>query len=177
MTPRPQFSKGFTLPRAVKSARLYITGLGYFEASINGKNVSEAVLEPGWTNYTKRVFYRTFDVTKLLKRGHNDFTALVANGWWNPLPLMMFGGAALLTKAVPTGRPRLIAKLEITLTDGTRQTITTDEGWMVMGSQLRFQNNYLGEVWDFSVLADIPRRAVLATEPVGALISEPQPPD
>lgn len=174
--PIPLFGKTFTLPRAVKSARLYVTGLGYFEASVNGKNVSEAVLEPGWTNYTKRVFYRTFDVTKLLKRGENELTALVANGWWNPLPLMMFGGAALLTKALATGRPRLIAKLEITLTDGTRQTITTDESWTVRNSALQFQNNYLGELWDFGAPADTTRRVALATEPVGTLISEPQPP-
>jgi alpha-L-rhamnosidase len=174
--PAPLFEKAFTLPRAVKSARLYVTGLGYFEARVNGKNVSEAVLEPGWTNYTKRVYYRTFEFTKLLKRGENQLTALVAGGWWSPLPLAMFGGAATLTKSLPTGRPRLIAKLVVTMTDGSQRTIVTDEGWQVRESALRFQNNYLGEVWDFSIPESEARPVALATEPVGVLQSEPQPP-
>ena len=118
----PLFSKGFTLPKNAKRARLCVTGLGYFEAQVNRRNVSDAVLEPGWTNYEKRVFYRTFDVTKLLRRGENQLSILVGNGWWNPLPLLMFGGAAMLPKTLPIGRPRCIAHLEIELSDGSRQS-------------------------------------------------------
>lgn len=175
--PLPLFGKVFVLPRAVKRARLYVTGLGYFEASVNGTNPSEAVLEPGWTSYQKRVFYRTLDVTKLLKRGENSLEILVGNGWWNPLPLFMFGGNAMLTKHLPTGRPRCLAKLEVELTDGTQQTIVTDPSWSVRDSALRFQNNYIGELWDArEVGKGIARQATLATEPVGALECEPQPP-
>ena len=175
--PLPLFGKVFALPRAVKSARLYVTGLGYFEASVNGTNPSDATLEPGWTNYEKRVYYRTLDVTKLLKRGENTLEILVANGWWNPLPLMMFGGGALLTKHLPTGKPRCIAKLEIELSDGSRQSLVTDPSWSVKDSALRFQNNYIGEVWDARELGKgEARQAVVATEPVGPLQCEPQPP-
>ena len=175
--PLPLFGKSFTLPRAVKSARLFVTGLGYFEASVNGTNPSDATLEPGWTNYEKRVYYRTLDVTKLLKRGENALEILVANGWWNPLPLMMFGGNALLTKHLPTGRPRCIAKLEIELSDGSRKSLVTDTSWSVRDSALRFQNNYIGEVWDAQEVGKgIARQVILATEPVGPLQCEPQPP-
>ena len=175
--PLPLFGKSFVLPRAVKSARLYVTGLGYFEASVNGVNPSDATLEPGWTNYEKRVYYRTLDVTKLLKRGENALEILVANGWWNPMPLVMFGGAAFLPKTLPTGRPRCIAKLEIELSDGTKQVIITDTSWSVRDSALRFQNNYIGEVWDARELGkSTARQVALATEPVGKLECEPQPP-
>ncbi len=174
--PAPLFSKNFVLPRGVKSARLYITGLGYFEARLNGASVSDAQLEPGWTNFSRRVYYRTLDVTKLLKRGENQLTALVAAGWWSPLPLKMFGGGVILTESLPTGRPRLIAKLDVILSDGKKQTFVTDESWLALESALRFQNNYLGEVWDFSAQNAEPRRAVLATEPVGVLQCESQPP-
>lgn len=175
--PLPLFSKTFALPKNVKRASLCVTGLGYFEARIGPMRVSDAVLEPGWTNYEKRVFYRVFDVAKLLKRGENEISILVGNGWWNPLPLQMFGGAALLTKSLPTGRPRCIAHLEIELEGGSRQTVVTDESWIVNDSYVRFQNNYLGEWHDYREFGKSYLRPVaLATEPVGPLLAEPQPP-
>ena len=175
--PLPLFGKSFTLPRAVKSARLSVTGLGYFEASVNGVNPSDAMLEPGWTNYEKRVYYRTLDVTKLLKRGENALEIFVGNGWWNPMPLVMFGGAAFLPKTLSTGRPRCIARLEVELSDGAKQVIVTDTSWSVRDSALRFQNNYIGEVWDAREAGKgAARQVVLATEPVGPLQCEPQPP-
>jgi hypothetical protein len=61
--PAPLFRKIFALPRGVKRARLYVTGLGYYEAFLNGRRVGDHVLDPGWTNYRKRVYYSTYDVT------------------------------------------------------------------------------------------------------------------
>lgn len=55
--------KAFTLNKPVKKARLYITGIGYYEVSINGNKVGDIVLDPGWTDYNKRVLYSTFDIT------------------------------------------------------------------------------------------------------------------
>lgn len=174
--PAPLFSQSLRLPRGVKSARLSVTGLGYFEARINGKNVSEGALEPGWTHYQKRVFYRTFEVTRLLQRGENYLSILVGNGWWNPLPLAMFGGGVTLTRDLSTGRPRCLARLDIELTDGTRTTVVTDPSWQVVPSPIVFDNAYLGEVYDARREGKgVPEKAVLATEPVGALEAEPQP--
>lgn len=51
--PAPLFRKDFVLEKAVKQARLYITGLGYYEASMNGKRIGDHLLDPGWTNYSK----------------------------------------------------------------------------------------------------------------------------
>ena len=63
--PAPVFRKEFPVHKKVKTATLYIGGLGYFEAYINGKRVSNNVLEPGQTDYSKRIFYSAYDVTAL----------------------------------------------------------------------------------------------------------------
>ena len=103
--PVPEARRGFlpgrpgaALPQGVRRARsgsprarLYITGLGYYEASINGPRVGDQVLDPGWTNYGKRVFYSIYDVTGLLRAGANCLGVMLGNGWYNPLPLRMWG--------------------------------------------------------------------------------------
>jgi len=117
--PAPLFRKAFSLPLGVKRARLYITGLGYYEAFLNGRRVGDHVLDPGWTNYRKRVYYSTYDVTGLLQKGENLIGVEVGNGWFNPLPLRMWGNRNL-REALPVGRPRLIGQLNIELDDGAR---------------------------------------------------------
>jgi alpha-L-rhamnosidase len=51
----PLLARQFSLKSTVRSARLYITALGIYDATINGKPVSDAVLEPPNTDYRKRV--------------------------------------------------------------------------------------------------------------------------
>lgn len=53
------------------SAVLRLCGLGVFVASLNGRPVSDDVLEPGYTDYAKRAEYCTYDVTSLLDVGDN----------------------------------------------------------------------------------------------------------
>ena len=62
-------------------ARFYISGLGYYELRVNGKKVGDHVLDPGWTEYSKRVLYVTYDVTDLLVEGPNVVTVIVGSGW------------------------------------------------------------------------------------------------
>ncbi len=183
--PAPLFRREFTLDATVSRARLYITGLGYYEASINGRAVGDHVLDPGWTMYGKRVYYSTYDVTRELRRGANCLGVTLGNGWYNPLPLRMWGNRNLRNDMV-VGRPRLIAQLEIDLADGSRRTIVSDETWRVADGPIRFNNVYLGEVydarreiagWDLPGFDDRPwRRASVAAEPIGALRAQPQPP-
>ena len=67
--PAPLFRKDFVLAKEVRRARLYISGLGYYEASLNGERVGDRVLDPGWTRYSERALYSTYDVTGQLRRG------------------------------------------------------------------------------------------------------------
>jgi len=183
--PAPLFRKAFTLPRGVKRARLYVTGLGYYEASLNGRRVGDHVLDPGWTDYRKRVFYSTYDVTGLLRKGENMIGAAVGNGWFNPLPLRMWGNRNL-RESIPVGRPRLIGQLDIELEDGSRLVVGTDASWQVRGGPILRNNVYLGEVYD--ARREVPgwdqpgsddagwKNAVLCTEALGPLQAQPQPP-
>ena len=118
--PAPLFRREFTLRAAVVRARLYITGLGYYEASLNGARVGDRVLDPGWTAYASRVYYSTYDVTRELRQGGNCLGVTVGNGWYNPLPLRMWGRLNLREHLL-VGRPRFIAQLEVELADGSRQ--------------------------------------------------------
>ena len=86
------FRKSFPVKGSVKKARLYISGLGYYLSYINGKRIGDHELDTGWTDYVDRVYYSTYDVTELIQNGDNCLGVMVGNGWYNPLPLKMWGG-------------------------------------------------------------------------------------
>jgi len=71
LTPAPYLRRVFTIGQPVTSARLYVTALGLYEARLNGRRVGDGFLTPGWTDYTQRVAYQTYDVTGLLNQGDN----------------------------------------------------------------------------------------------------------
>ncbi len=183
--PAPLFRREFTLRAAVVRARLYITGLGYYEASLNGARVGDHVLDPGWTAYASRVYYSTYDVTRHLRQGGNCLGVTVGNGWYNPLPLRMWGRLNLRDH-LPVGRPRFIAQLEVDLADGSRHSIVSGPDWRVADGPLRSNSVYLGEAYDARIEPDgwtrpgfddaTWRRAAAAPEPVGRLQAQPQPP-
>ena len=183
--PAPLFRREFALAAPVSRARLYITGLGYYEASLNGARVGDHVLDPGWTMYGKRVFYSTYDVTRELRQGRNCLGVMVGNGWYNPLPLRMWGNLNLRDH-LTVGRPRFIAQLEVELTDGSRRSIVSDSTWRVADGPLLFNSVYLGERYDARLETDdwnvagfddrAWRHAAPAPEQVGALQAQPQPP-
>ncbi len=101
--------KDFLVKPALKRARLYVTGLGIYEASLNGQRVGEDYFSPGWTAYSKRVQYKTYDVTGLLKEGPNALGAILGNGWWS-------GGMGWASSfAYPGASMRLLAQLELNL--------------------------------------------------------------
>jgi len=185
--PAPLFRRAFELSSPVRRARLYISGLGYYDAWINGQPVGDHELDPGWTDYSDRVYYSTYDVTDLLKSGDgmHCIAASVGNGWYNLLPLKMWGRRNLRGTLI-CGRPRLIAQLEIELADGTRQTIATDRTWKVTQGPMQRNSVFLGEVydaqkeikgWNLAQHDDSAwTQATIATEPVGPLQAQPLEP-
>ena len=79
----PAIEKSFELPSAPASAVLNVTGVGYYEAQVNGCKVGKKVLDPTPTDYTKRVYYSTYDVTACLRKGRNGVRILLGNGLYN----------------------------------------------------------------------------------------------
>jgi alpha-L-rhamnosidase len=183
--PAPLLRKEFVLEKKVEEARLYITGLGYYEAYLNGARIGNSVLEPAWTNYSRRVFYSVYDVKSHLQKGSNCLGVTLGNGWYNPLPLRMWGRLNL-REYLATGRPCFIAQLELTYTDGTKKTVASDESWKVKDGPILRNNIYLGEVYDARLKVEDWNRcgidvrdwrpAAKAPEPEGMLCAQPLPP-
>lgn len=183
--PAPLFRKEFGVAKRLARARLYVCGLGYYEASLNGKRVGDHVLDPGWTRYSEQCLYSAFDVTGELRQGRNCLGVTLGNGWYNPLPLRLWGRRNI-REEMPVGRPRFIARLELEFTDGTREAIVSDAGWKTGEGPIRFNSIYLGEIydarkeitgWDRPGFDDSGWRPVaVATEPMGALRAQTQPP-
>ncbi|HOM52063.1 MAG TPA: family 78 glycoside hydrolase catalytic domain [Phycisphaerae bacterium] len=145
--PAPMLRKEFVLSKPVLRARAYVSGLGYYELSLNGKRVGNRRLDPAWTSYGKRVLYSTYDVTGELRPGANAVGMLLGNGWYNPLPMRLWGWLNLRER-LEIGRPRGILQLNIEYQDGTFERIVTDETWRVGDSAILKNNIYLGEVYD-----------------------------
>jgi alpha-L-rhamnosidase len=181
----PLFRSDFIASKKIKKARLYISGLGYYEATINGKKVGDHVLDPGWTNYSKRVLYATYDVTKMINDGGNSIGVELGNGWFNPLPMKMFGGFNL-REALATGRPKFIAQLIIEFVDGKKQTIVSNDKWKTQEGPILRNNIFLGEIydarkeipnWDIYGFEDSEwKQAKITSEKIGKLQAQDQPP-
>ena len=83
LPPPPYLRTEFNVSKKVQRATLYATALGLVDLHLNGQRVSEDRFTPGWTDYTKRVHYRAYDVTKLLRQGRNALGAILADGWYS----------------------------------------------------------------------------------------------
>jgi alpha-L-rhamnosidase len=131
----------FTVSKPVARARLYATALGVYEASINGRRVSDDLLAPGWTDYRKRVMVQTYDVTALIHPGTNAVGALLGDGWYA-------GRLGWVGWAQYGTRPAFDAQLEITYTDGTRDVIATDDSWKAGPGEIVGSDQQWGEIID-----------------------------
>jgi alpha-L-rhamnosidase len=145
--PAPLLRQEFTLAKPVLRARLHVAGVGYVLTSLNGRRLADQALDPPWTAFDKRILFRTHDVTAALTGGSNCLGLSLGNGWFNPLPLRMWGGRNI-REALPTGRPRAIACLVVDHPDGTVTTVTTGPGWKVAQGPTLRNSVFLGEERD-----------------------------
>ncbi len=145
--PAPLFRRSFHVDKPIKRARLYATALGYNEFRVNGEALSDHALDPAWTSTEKRILYTCHDLTERLDQGENVIGATLGNGWFNPLPLRMWGRINI-REHLEVGRPQLLAQLVIEYQDGTSQVIASDETWRVADGPLLRNSVYLGEKYD-----------------------------
>ena len=141
MAPAPFFRKNFRVEGAVSSAVLHITALGVFEAEVNGHAVSDEVFAPGWTDYNKRVYFRSYDVTGLLATGENALGAVLGDGWYS-------GYVGWGERNAYGERPMLLAQLEITTADGKVQRVVSDASWKTAPGPIVEADFMMGETYD-----------------------------
>lgn len=144
--------KEFPVEGNIASARLYISGLGMYECYINGTQVGEGDLfAPTISDYTKCVYYNTFDVTDKLKEGENTIGVILGNGRF--FSMRMITKETMPGAVVPSlthyGYPKLLAQLEITYKDGKQEIITSDNSWkLTTNGPIIANNEFDGEEYD-----------------------------
>lgn len=158
----PLLRKEFSLDGRVRSAKAYVTGLGFFEFYVNGKRMGDEVLCPNETNYTHRtevlmkagipaidtlwrgfrVMYMSYDISSELKKGANAVAGVLGNG---------FFGCGRTRWVAAYGSPRFICQIEITLTDGSTRTIVSDSSWQAHRGPIVLNDIFEGEVYDASL--------------------------
>lgn len=139
----PWLRKKFSLTKPIKEARLYICGLGLYEAEINGQRVGEEYLTPYCSSYDNWIQYQAFDVTRHLLQGENAVGVMLGNGWYK-------GRFTYRANAreIYGDRFALICELVVTYRDGTTEVVCSDQSWKVKPSHILASSIYDGEVQD-----------------------------
>lgn len=134
------FKKEINIKKKVKAARLYATACGLYEARLNNEKIGDFCLAPGYTDYRKRVQYQTYDVTDMLKEGHNELTAELADGWYR-------GSCGVWGIKNQYGtETKLLLQLEIIYEDNSKEIIGSDNSWSWSNNgPIRFADNKDGE--------------------------------
>ena len=133
----PLLRKEFEIDKEVRSARIYISGLGWYELYINGQRVGDHVLDPATTDYAKHVLYVTYDVTEMLSSGLNAIGAMLGNGWYSEPGHNKYGDS-----------PRLLMQMNVKLADGSIMKISTDRTWKTSDGPITSNDLYCGETYN-----------------------------
>lgn len=155
--PTSYFRKEFTVNNDISNARVYISGIGYYELYINGKKVGDHVLSPNQTNYDKtyndsfddnrianmstRVLYETYDISSYLKKGENVVAVILGNGWYYRMAREEY-------LPLSYDLPRFIAQIELRNSKGKIQQVISDTSWKNNTGPLVENSIYYGEIYD-----------------------------
>ncbi len=172
LPPPPFLRTTFRADKPVKCATLYATGLGIFDVHLNGKRVNDSWFNPGWTDYTKRVYYRAYDVTKLVRAGDNALGTVLSDGWFS-------GYVGYGNNRDHYGKlPRVRAQLNIEFADGSSAVVGTGPNWKAATGPLLESDFLMGETYDARLAMngwDAPGFDDSKWEPVVVGSSEVQP--
>jgi len=138
--------KEINIPQGIKNGRLYISGLGLYEAYIDDVKIGNEYLAPGFTNYNYYTQIATHDVTKLLQTaGTHTIRISLGDGWYRgKLGIKEHGG-----KADQYGNALMaIAELNYVNNSGVEERISTDTSWQGFTSQINHSGIYYGEDLD-----------------------------
>ncbi|MCX4305674.1 MAG: family 78 glycoside hydrolase catalytic domain [Acetatifactor sp.] len=165
----PYFEREICPSKEVAEARLYVCGLGLYEAFYTPEGgaahrIGQEYLTPYSNDYNEWVQYQTFDVTEAVKK-KGTLSVLLGNGWYKA----RFGFNAREDVGFYGDEWKLIAELRLTYADGREEVIGTDESWQVRRSNITFSNLYDGERVDDTLEALPVTAAVFCEAPKGVL--------
>ncbi|WP_460798887.1 alpha-L-rhamnosidase [Microbacterium sp. GXF0217] len=135
--------RGFAVSGDVRRATLYATAVGVYQAAVNGDDVDDQVLKPGWTPFQARTVHESTDVTALLRAGENELTVRLAGAWATERYGFRDNAAP-----VYTDQPRFAAQLLIEYADGRSELIVTDDTWESAPGPITTSGLYAGEDHD-----------------------------
>ncbi|WP_243231741.1 alpha-L-rhamnosidase [Microbacterium sp. CIAB417] len=155
--------RGFTIDGELRRATLYATAVGVYQVAVNGSDVDDQVLKPGWTPYQERTVHETTDVTALVRSGANELRVRIAGAWATERY-----GFRDNAQAVYAEQPRFAAQLRIEYADGRSETVVTDGEWESAPGPITASGLYAGEEHDA-------RRDAVAWAPVAVVEDLPVP--
>ncbi len=128
--------------KPIKKASLYATALGNYELYVNNQRISQDYFSPGWMDYTKRIHYRTYDITKVLKSGNNAIGAMLGDGWYA-------GYVGYARERNHYGQYlRLLCQVNVEYEDGTTQVIASGPSWKASLGPILYGDFLQGEFYD-----------------------------
>lgn len=144
----PVFRKTFTVASPLRDCRVYVSAVGYYEMFINGKRVGNSHLDPGFTAYDHRSLYATHDISGMLRKGKNEISVTLGNGFANLQSRDAWG----YEKAPWRGRPQLICEVwadgvPVAVTDTTWQTTTGATVYNNLYSGIHRDNRIVPSNW------------------------------
>lgn len=173
--------KEFTAEKPIAEATVYVSGLGHYELTVNGRKAGDSEFAPLWSDYHKRVYYNAYDVTELLYEGANALGVLLGNGFYNVVDRKRYRKLQ-----IGFGPETLHLKLRIRYADGTERIVASDGTWRYDRSPITFNTLYGGEDydarleqtgWDCAGFDESRWRPVVVQEPPrGALVPQQAPP-
>ncbi|WP_339830953.1 family 78 glycoside hydrolase catalytic domain [Paenibacillus sp. FSL R7-0272] len=144
----PRMRRFFHIVKPVLRATIYATALGMYELHLNHTRVGEDYFTPGWTTYSKRLQYQTYEVTHQLKTGENVLGAYLGDGWY----LGHLGWKIERENYGSTSA--LLMELHIRYVDGSEEIIGSNEEWSTAPSSIRMSDIYMGETYDARMESD-----------------------
>ena len=173
--PAPVLRRSLSLSDAPRSAVWRIAAAGLCDAFVNGVRVTPTAIAP-WTEFDRRVLNRRYDVSRFLRGGENVLELRIGNGWYNLLPMKMWG-VYNFREGAPHGTPCVNAEMEIVAEDGARTVISTDGSWQASEGPVLRNSLYLGERYDARLKPSEWTKARVVVGPAGAVQDDDRLPD
>ena len=137
------FRRSFFVEAELVCATLYLSARGLVEARVSGQRVGEDIFAPEWTDYDKRIQYRTYDVTDLVETGENALGVTLGDGWWSG-----YVGWQETRGRYGSLQNSFVAQLELVYADGSRATVGSGADWVCNTGPILYSDFMMGEHYD-----------------------------